>query len=98
MLQAHYIKIIIIAVQLLPLHPKNKIALYNRYLLSKISWHFTVANLPKTWVFKHLDNVVANFIPKWLELPISATLSSIILPPNKFRLNILFPCAKVVQC
>ena len=32
----------------LPLYPKNKIALYNRYLLSKISFHFTVADFPKT--------------------------------------------------
>ena len=35
---------------LLPLHPKNKLLLYNKHLLSKLSWHFTVANLSKTWV------------------------------------------------
>ena len=29
----------------LPLHPKNKIMLYSRYLLSKVSWHLTVADL-----------------------------------------------------
>ena len=27
----------------LPLHPKNKLRLYNRYLLAKISWPLTVA-------------------------------------------------------
>jgi len=47
---------ILIKVDFLPLHLKNKIALYNRYLLSKLSWHFT---LPKTWVCEPLDNVVA---------------------------------------
>ena len=26
-----------------PLHPKNKLLLYSRYVLSKLSWHFTVA-------------------------------------------------------
>ena len=52
-------------IDLLPLHPKNKIALYNRYLLSKLSWHFTVANLPKSWAFGHLDSVVAKFTRKW---------------------------------
>ena len=31
-----------------PLHPKNKILLYSRYLVSKLSWHFTVASLSKT--------------------------------------------------
>ena len=32
----------------LPLHPKNKILLYSRYVLSKICWHFTVSDLGKT--------------------------------------------------
>ena len=32
----------------LPLHPKNKILLYSRYVLSKINWHFTVSDLGKT--------------------------------------------------
>ena len=85
-------------VDILPLHPKNKIALYDRYLLSKLSWHFTVASLPKTWVCEHLDNVVAQYIRKWLDLPISATLSNIILPQNKFGLNIQFPSIKFIQC
>ena len=82
----------------LPLHPKNKIALYNRYLPSKLSWHFTVAYFPKTWVCEHLDNVVAQYIRKWLVLPISATLSNIILPQNKFGLNIQLPYTKFIQC
>ena len=89
---------ILTEIDLLPLHPKSKIALYNRYLLSKISWHFTFADLPKTLVCEHLDNFVTKFIRKWLELPISPTLSNIILPPNKFGLNILFPSTKFVQC
>ena len=85
-------------IDLLPLHPKNKIALYNRFLLSKLSWHFTVADLPRTWVCEHLDSVVAKFIRKWLDLPISATLSNITLPQTKFGLNILFPSTKFAQC
>ena len=32
----------------LPLHPKNKILLYNHYMLAKISRHLTVADLSKT--------------------------------------------------
>ena len=79
---------ILTKVDFLPIHPKNKIALYNRYLLSKLSWHFSVASLPITWVCEHLDYVVAQYIRKWLDLPISATLSNIILPQNKFGLNI----------
>ena len=30
-----------------PLHPKNKLLLYSRYILSKLSWHFTVADTSK---------------------------------------------------
>ncbi len=66
----------------LPLHPKNKIRLYSQYALSKISWHFTVSDIGKTWVNEMLDTVVSKYIRKWLELPISATLSNILLPYN----------------
>ena len=61
----------------LPLHPKNKILLYSRYLLSKISWHFTVSDIGKTWVNEKLDNIASTYIWKWLELPISATLRKV---------------------
>ena len=73
----------------LPLHPKNKIILYTRYVLAKISWHLTVTDIGKTWVNEKLDSVASNFIRKWLELPISTTLSNVQLPHNKFGLNII---------
>ena len=38
----------------LPLHPKDKLLLYSRFVLSKVSWHFTGADLSKTWVAKTL--------------------------------------------
>ena len=46
----------------LPLHPKNKILLYQRYVLSKISWHQTVAELPITCVKQNLDSIASKFI------------------------------------
>ena len=70
----------------LPLHPKNKILLYSRYLLSKISWDLTVSDISKTWVSETLDGIASKYIRKWLELPISATLSNVLLPQNKFGL------------
>ena len=78
--------------------PKNKLLLYHRYVLSKISWHLTVADLSKTWVIEHLDNLVVKFVRIWLELPISATLSGISLPNNKFGLNLQLPSVKFQQC
>ncbi len=54
-----------------PLHPKNKLLLYNRYVLSKLSWHFTVATFSKTWITENIDSVVNKYIRRWLEVPIS---------------------------
>ena len=34
------------------LHPNNKILLYSRYLLSKISWDLTVSHISKTWIMQ----------------------------------------------
>ena len=33
----------------LPVHSKNKLNLYSKYLLSKLSWHLTIADIPETW-------------------------------------------------
>ena len=72
--------------------------MYQRYLLSKLSWHLTVANLAKTWVIENLDSITIRFIRQWLDLPISATLSGIILPCNQFGLNLQLPSVKFIQC
>ncbi|CAB4008393.1 Hypothetical predicted protein [Paramuricea clavata] len=82
----------------LPLHPKNKILLYSRYLLSKISWDLTVSDISKTWICETLDSIATKYIRKWLELPVSATLSNVLLPQNKFGLNIILPSTKFIQC
>ena len=68
----------------LHLHPKNKLILFHKYVLSKVSWHFTVADLSRTWVIENIDNLVSKYIRLWLDLPISATLTSIVLSENQF--------------
>ena len=75
-----------------PSHPKNKLQLYNRYVLFKISWHFTVLNLSKTWVTETIDSAARKFIRICLEIPVSGTLSNIFLSRNKFGLNIYSYC------
>ena len=82
----------------LPLHPKHKLLVYHRYVLSKVSWHFTVADLPKTWVSDYLDNLVSKYIRQWLDLPVSATLTSLVLTKNQFGLNLKLPSVKFTQC
>ncbi|CAB4000712.1 Hypothetical predicted protein [Paramuricea clavata] len=81
-----------------PLQPKNKILLYSRYVLSKLSWHFTVTGLSKTWVIENIDSNVNSYIRKWLDIPISGTLSTVFLTRNKFGLNICPPSIKFIQC
>ena len=82
----------------LPLHPKNKLLLYNSYIPSQVSWHLTVADLSKTWLVENLDDQVSVFIHRWLDLTISATLSGIILLKNQFGLNLILPSVKFMQC
>ena len=82
----------------IPCHPKNKLLLYHRFVLSKLSWHFTIANLGKTWVVENVDNLVTSYIRQWLELPISATLSTLILPKSKYGINFILPSTKFLQC
>ena len=85
-------------INLKPLHSKNKIIVYSRYVLSKLSWHLTIADLSKTWISKNLDPIVNQHIRKWLAIPISGTLSNVYLTRTKFGLNIIPPSAKFVQC
>ena len=81
-----------------PLHPRNKLLLYSRYVLSKLSWHFTIATLSKSWVIENIDPVVNQYIRKWLEIPISGTLSTVFLTCNKFGQSIYPPSVKFIQC
>ena len=82
----------------LPLHPRNKILLYQRYVLSKISWYLTVADLSLTWVKNNIDNVISKYIRSWLEIPISGTLDILVLTKRKFGLGIILPSSTFTQC
>ena len=85
-------------IDLKPLHPKNKLLLYSRFVLSKISWHLTIADIPRTWIVENLDSIVNSFIRKWLDVPICGTLSNVFLERKKFGLNVCPPSVKFVQC
>ena len=81
----------------LPMHPRKKLNLHRRYVLSEISWHLRVANISKTWVCENLDNMVSKYKRQWLELPVSATLSKIFLSKTKVGLNMQLPSKKFTQ-
>ena len=62
-----------------------------------MSWHFPVATLSKTWIIENIDSVVNQHIRKWLEIPISGTLSSVFLTCSKFGQSIYPPSVKFIQ-
>ena len=80
------------------IHPRNKLLLYDRYVLSKISWHLTVADIGKTWISENLNNIVTKYVRQWLDLPISATISSIIPSRRNFGQAFQLPSTKFHQC
>ena len=79
-------------------HPKNKLVIYHQFVLSKLSWHLTVADLIKTWVVQNLGNIVTKYVRQWLDLPISATLSTLVLQKPKYGINLILPSTKFTQC
>ena len=92
------IKDLMIKTDSLPYHPKYKLLLYHHFILSKLSWHLTIADLSKTWVIDNLDSIVTSYVRKWLELPISATISSLILNKSRYSINLVFPSTKFIEC
>ena len=73
----------------LALHPKNKILLYQRYVLSEISWYLPVVDLPITSAKQKLNNIASKFICSWLEIPTAGTLNIIRQSKNKFGFGII---------
>lgn len=82
----------------LPLHPKNKLKIYQRYVLPKLSWHFTVIGTSLTWIKQNLDNMVSKFLRSWLTIPISGSLNLITLSRDKYGFSIIMTSSKAVQC
>ena len=79
-------------------HPKNKLLIYHRFVLSKLSWHLTIADLSKTWVVQNLDNVVSKYVRNWLELPIGATFSTLVLQKSRYGISLVLPSTKFIKC
>ena len=82
----------------LSLHPENKIMIYSRYLLLKVLWHVTVADLTKTWVEENVDSLYTYCLPLWLEIPPCGSLSNLCQNKSKFRLNVISFSTKYTQC
>ena len=82
----------------LPLFPNNKLNLYSKYLLSKLSWHLTIADIPGNWVKEMLVYLYHKKLRSWLDISINGTLDTVQLPKSKLGLNIIDISTKYVQC
>ena len=82
----------------LDIHPKNKLLIFQKYVLAKISWHLTVSKISTTWIKENLDNVVTNYMRSWLELPVSGTLKIAELSKKKYGLNFINISTRFTQC
>ena len=89
---------ILMKIDSLPLHPRNKILLYSRYLHAKLSLDLTVADIDKTWIVNNIDNICRQFIRRWLEIPPSGTFDLILLSREKFGLEVADVSTKLQQC
>ena len=49
-------------------------------------------------IIQNLDNIVTSYVREWLELPISATISSLILNKSRYCICLVIPSAKFIEC
>ena len=63
-----------------------------------MTWHFTITDISKTWVKENIDNIVADYLRRWLGIPVSGTLDICMLSRDKLGLNIIEPSTKFTQC
>ena len=81
-----------------PFHPNNKLSLYSKYLLSKLLWHLTIADIPDIWVKQNLDSLCHKKLRSWLEISINGTLDTVRLPKSSLGLNIIDISTKYIEC
>ena len=82
----------------LPLHPKNKLQLYNRYFLSKISWDLTIADIDATWIKQTLNMICHGYFRKWLDIPVSETVEILQLSKAQFGQEVIETSTKHTLC
>ena len=73
--------------------------IYQRYVLSKLSWNLTIAAaIDITWVKQSLDSIVNQCARSWLEIPIAGTVDIIQLSKRKFGICYVMLSTRFTQC
>ena len=82
----------------LPLHPKNKLWLYSNYLIPKLCWNLTIADIDITWIKHNLDLLCHNYFRRWLNIPAAGTVEILQLSKTKFGMELLDISSKFTLC
>ena len=75
-------------IDILTLHPLQKIEIFQLYVFSKLKWRFTIYNLKETWVNQNIDNQFSKYYWKCLHLPVCANITHLSLPNKKLGMNV----------
>ena len=84
-----------------PLHLKNRLLFLSPLCSVEVICYpgiLLLLQYLKLGSLKHRFFIVNNYIRKWLEVPISGTVSNAYLTNNKFGLNILLTSVKFIHC
>ena len=82
----------------LPLHPKNSMLIYQRYVLSKLTWNLIIANIDIARDKQSLDSIVNQYVRSWLEILIAGTLDIIQLSERIFGICYVLVSTRFTQC
>ena len=81
-----------------PLHPRQKITVINRYVTSKIRWPLTIYSFSETWIKQTLDSLTLRYVRKWLHFHPGANTSHLRLPLKKIGLALTLPSDLYNKC
>ena len=76
---------------MLQMHPKNKLLVISKFVYSKIRWEFSIYNFGVTWVTQNLDSIIKEYVKRWLHLPQSANFGHLYLPVKQLGLKFSLP-------
>ena len=83
----------------LPLHPKNKLLIINKFVYNKLRWRLSVYHLSESWATKSLDaGKVIHYVKRWLHFHQGANLIHLKLSVSKFGLGFQLPSDVLKYC
>ena len=75
-------------IDILSLHPLQKIEICQSCAFSKLKWRFTIYHLKETQVNQNIDNQFSKYYRKWLQLPVCAKITYLFLPNKKLGMSV----------